>query len=182
MNPTTSPSARKFAELLGDGPLARVALEASLDSIESPAYIVSESGTALHTNEAGRRKLAGSADELRGELAQAVASIAAAGPPPPPGVLVTALRSKPNPTYFLVLFREPSTFESNIAYAAALWELTPRQRDVLELVAEGFSNKTIAVRLGCTERTVESHLTTIYEKSGVTSRTALVAAMARDRR
>jgi DNA-binding NarL/FixJ family response regulator len=47
---------------------------------------------------------------------------------------------------------------------------------VAELVAEGLSNKEVAVRLVVTVRTVEAHLSKIYSKLGVRSRTELAAA------
>jgi DNA-binding NarL/FixJ family response regulator len=45
-----------------------------------------------------------------------------------------------------------------------LAELTPREREVLALVAEGLSNKAIAARLFVTERTVEAHVKQIFTK------------------
>ena len=48
--------------------------------------------------------------------------------------------------------------------------LSTREREVLRMVVEGSSNKTIADRLDITERTVKTHLTTIYQKLGVTDR------------
>ena len=50
-------------------------------------------------------------------------------------------------------------------------ELTGREQEVLRLVAAGDSNKHIARKLGITERTVKSHLTSVYSAIGVTSRT-----------
>jgi DNA-binding NarL/FixJ family response regulator len=49
--------------------------------------------------------------------------------------------------------------------------LTPREREVLECVAEGLPNKLIARRLGIAERTVKAHLTRVFSVLGVTDRT-----------
>jgi DNA-binding NarL/FixJ family response regulator len=54
--------------------------------------------------------------------------------------------------------------------------LSPRELEVLDLVAEGRSNTEIARRLHLSETTVKSHLAHIYPKLGVSSRTAAVAA------
>jgi DNA-binding CsgD family transcriptional regulator len=54
--------------------------------------------------------------------------------------------------------------------------LTPSERRVAELVAEGLSNKEVAARLVVTVRTVEAHLSKIYAKLGLRSRTELAAA------
>ena len=50
-------------------------------------------------------------------------------------------------------------------------QLTGREREVLLLVRDGLPNKTIARRLGITERTVKAHLTHVFERLGVTDRT-----------
>ena len=55
--------------------------------------------------------------------------------------------------------------------SAAEAELTPREREVLCLVAQGLTNYQIARRLCLSTRTVEAHLTHIYAKLGVRSRT-----------
>ena len=52
--------------------------------------------------------------------------------------------------------------------------LTKHQRRVLELVAEGMSNKVIAAELGVTEATIKQHNFRIYKKLRVNSRAALV--------
>ncbi len=49
--------------------------------------------------------------------------------------------------------------------------LSSRERQVLDLVAEGLANKQIARRLGIAERTVKAHLTRIFQQIGVTDRT-----------
>jgi DNA-binding NarL/FixJ family response regulator len=57
--------------------------------------------------------------------------------------------------------------------------LTRQEGEVLELVRAGLSNRAIAERLVLSVKTVEGHLTTIYGKFGVTSRTQILAALAR---
>lgn len=49
--------------------------------------------------------------------------------------------------------------------------LTPRERQVLILVAQGLANKQIARRLGVSEKTVKAHLTKVFASIGVTDRT-----------
>jgi DNA-binding NarL/FixJ family response regulator len=49
--------------------------------------------------------------------------------------------------------------------------LSPREREVLNLVVEGLANKQIARRLGIAERTVKAHLTNVFQAIGVTDRT-----------
>jgi predicted ATPase/class 3 adenylate cyclase/DNA-binding CsgD family transcriptional regulator len=80
--------------------------------------------------------------------------------------------------------------EEAIAYAqrgrgerkrpASGWgSLTPMENDVVRLVREGLGNKDIGVRLFISPRTVQSHLTHVYAKLGLTSRVQLVQEAAR---
>jgi predicted ATPase/class 3 adenylate cyclase/DNA-binding CsgD family transcriptional regulator len=57
--------------------------------------------------------------------------------------------------------------------------LTPTEHDVVRLVTEGLANKDIATRLFVSPRTVQSHLTHVYNKLGVNSRVQLVQEAAR---
>jgi DNA-binding CsgD family transcriptional regulator len=59
--------------------------------------------------------------------------------------------------------------------------LTPRQNELLRLLAAGHTNSQIGRRLGISEATVRTHLENIYEKLGVSSRTAAVLRAFPDR-
>jgi DNA-binding NarL/FixJ family response regulator len=58
-------------------------------------------------------------------------------------------------------------------------DLTPRELDVLRLLAEGLSNKLIASRLGISEHTVKFHINAILAKFGAQSRTEAVVRATR---
>ena len=62
-------------------------------------------------------------------------------------------------------FREP------LKAAAEVEELSPREHEILELLAQGFPNKEIAHRLGVSDGTVRWHLRHVYDKLHVRSRT-----------
>ncbi len=58
--------------------------------------------------------------------------------------------------------------------------LTPREMEILELVAQGMSNRRIAYSLGISHQTVKNHMTAILRKLGATGRTeAAVSALRR---
>jgi DNA-binding NarL/FixJ family response regulator len=54
--------------------------------------------------------------------------------------------------------------------------LSPRETEILELLAEGLTNRQISRRLFISEATVKTHLVHVYGKLGVDSRTAAIAA------
>lgn len=66
--------------------------------------------------------------------------------------------------------------EENKEDSEALKKLSPRQIDVLKLIASGKSNKQIAWELGLTEGTVKLHVTAILKTLNVYNRTGAVAA------
>jgi len=71
--------------------------------------------------------------------------------------------------------RSSDPIEVRLESATAAWKLTPRQTDVMRLVARGNANKDIASALGCAENTIELHVTALLRRGGVSSRTQLVA-------
>ncbi|WP_159063048.1 response regulator transcription factor, partial [Streptomyces scabiei] len=59
--------------------------------------------------------------------------------------------------------------------------LTARELEIAELVAQGLTSQAIADRLYVSRRTVETHVSRIFRKTRVSSRTALATLMARRR-
>jgi DNA-binding CsgD family transcriptional regulator len=60
------------------------------------------------------------------------------------------------------------------------WQLTPQERQVVLQVVQGLSNQQIATAFTLSEHTIESHLSHVYEKLSVHSRSELLACLFRD--
>lgn len=74
---------------------------------------------------------------------------------------------------------EAATASATTSSAAGLDSLSERERQVLDLVADGRDNQAIAAALHLSVRTVERHLSNCYSKLGVTGKAARAAAAAR---
>jgi DNA-binding NarL/FixJ family response regulator len=77
------------------------------------------------------------------------------------------------PAVFDALRRAPGP--TNDEPEEGLGSLTAREREVLNLLARGLSNRDIAEQLVITNKTVKNHLSRIYEKIGVHSRAEAIA-------
>lgn len=64
----------------------------------------------------------------------------------------------------------PTAIKAALASRAARSELSDREREVLEAIVRGRSNKEIAAALGISENTVKVHTTRVFEKLGVADR------------
>ncbi len=73
----------------------------------------------------------------------------------------------------------PSLSTAPSADSSAADALTPRELEVLALVAEGLPNKAIAARLGISEHTVKFHVNSVMSKLSVQSRTEAVVRATR---
>ena len=77
------------------------------------------------------------------------------------------------PSLVAELMRLPRGGESS-SEDSLIDPLTAREKEVLQLMAQGLANKQIALSLGISEHTVKFHLSSLYAKLGVSSRTEAV--------
>ena len=70
----------------------------------------------------------------------------------------------------------PAAINAALAARAARTELSDREKEVLEMLVRGRSNKEIASALGISENTVKVHTTRVFEKLGVADRLEAVTA------
>jgi DNA-binding CsgD family transcriptional regulator len=79
--------------------------------------------------------------------------------------------------WLISLVRGGPSLSARIVQAGQAFGLTPREREALELLAEGLSNRQIAAAIDVTESTVKFHLVSVMRKAGVASRTELLARL-----
>ena len=155
-------------------PYMRAALDVALERIGAPAFVIDGRGTIRHTNSAGQHLL-----ERDRAGAEGVLRAAVAGRPSSMTLDLVPISDGAECGSLYLAIVTAATAEDRIAAAVsdcrARWRLTPKQTEVLKYVAAGLSNAAIAARMGCVERTVELHVSALFERADVESRAALVA-------
>jgi DNA-binding NarL/FixJ family response regulator len=88
-----------------------------------------------------------------------------------PDDLATAIRQAFDPSLYLAAGKTAHRPGPRRQNSAGLHELTPRELEILRLVAQGHSNGELAAMLWITQQTIKFHLSNIYRKLGVGNRT-----------
>lgn len=136
------------------------------------AYVITDDGRVVGGNARARTELASDGVGVPARLARA------AGDPAQTAFDVFPVVVEGRTERVVLVERERGvTIADRVRDAAGRWSLTTRQAEVLELVARGLSNKEIGLALGCSEVTVEKHVTSIFRAAGVDARGRLVAAV-----
>jgi DNA-binding CsgD family transcriptional regulator len=158
---------------LGGSPLLDLseaaALAAALEEIPSPAFVVWADGRIACANRPGQ-----AASGLAPELVATglLESLRGRGQ----AFRLTPIVAPGAPRHFIAVQVGGAVDPApRVAAAAASLGFTPRQSQVLGLLALGRSNKGIANELGCAESTVEIHVTALLAKSGCESRCEFVS-------
>jgi DNA-binding CsgD family transcriptional regulator len=154
-------------------------LDAIIDVVDAPLFVVGEGGTLVASNDGGRRLLESNGPDVQQILRTAGDTKADAEIATWTIGQISAWRRwivVDDSAYALVVIEVArASVEAVLNRAVQTYTLTVRQSDVLRLILEGASNKEIASRLRMAPRTVEVHLTAIFDKTGVESRARLIA-------
>ena len=165
-----------------DVPLCLTVLEMLLDVVDTSVFVVAADGQVVVANARGMSLLERYGEVLRSFLGAGTAESSAADP-----TLASWSEGSFSGTrrWFVLggrgrhalIFVEDAerSSEGVVERAAREWMLTVRQKAVFRLVLDGHSNKEIGERLGLAPRTVEVHITMLFEKTGVDSRARLIA-------
>jgi DNA-binding NarL/FixJ family response regulator len=153
----------------------KIVRESGLDAIGGPALILDPSGEVLRANAAAQALLDRDGSAVKSALASTIA-----------GDLgehlweLTPLRDAETPLGFLALLTtstKEGKLDDAVREATRLWKLTARQQQVLVLVAQGWTNALVAETLAIGDRTVEFHVSAIFDKAGVDNRATLMAKL-----
>lgn len=144
-------------------------LDAVFEAIPLPAFVLDPRGGLVGANVAGREWLARDRTGHKAALRNA-----ALGRAEPGRFRTTEVRAVGASRRFLVLAVDAAQTTHASRTAATHWGFSPREAQVLALLGAGLTNRAIAAELAVAERTVESHLTSMYCKAQVETRAELV--------
>lgn len=157
-------------ERLGKEALASAALDAVLSAVEHPTWLVNARGDVVLCNGPGRAHLGGRGSGVLMRLREVARGT------PDPAFRSVVVESSGLPRHTLVMGRgEGGEAGARLRDRATEWSLTPREGQILTLVARGLPNHSVARELGCSLRAVEAHVTTVMRKARVDNRASLVA-------
>jgi DNA-binding CsgD family transcriptional regulator len=150
---------------LGTDAVREAALLAALDEVPVPALLMTRDGGVVHANDLARAAMTRGASLVAEAFAQVRGRSGATR------LTIHALSARGMPTHYLIVDpAQPSDVLPRVLVAAKRWRLTPRQAQVLALLAHGHANKTIAAELACAEVSIERHVTVILRKTATHSR------------
>jgi DNA-binding NarL/FixJ family response regulator len=131
--------------------------------------VFDEAGVLLEANAAGTAWLDDHRATSRDTLRRALRGLAAPGQ-----FQVTDVKVGDAITRRIVVFRGDAPAAHAWRSAVVAWGFSKREAEVLALLARGLTNRAIAADLAIVERTVEAHLTSMFEKGQVETRAELV--------
>ena len=150
-------------------PTEAAVLAAVLEEIPSAAFVLWADGRIACVNRLGHSARELAPDSIDSGLLESLGGRSEA-------YRVTRILAPGSPRHFLAVQAGGEVDPGpRVADAAARFGFTPRQAQVVGLLALGRSNKAIGNELGCAEATVEIHVTALLGKSGCGSRLELMS-------
>jgi DNA-binding NarL/FixJ family response regulator len=153
-----------------------VTVERVLEALSSATFVVRQTGELVHGNSAGIALWNADRQGIAEALRRALRGEGTGG-----DFEVAPIVEAGEGRLFLATRRRDSDLAGRVAHAARRWGLTPRQTEVLARVVGGASNLGASLDLGCSVKTVETHLAATFDKAQVPSRSALVAKVLSER-
>lgn len=159
---------------MGHAIATQALLEAALEAIPAAAFVVRGASIA-HANATGRLLYDRDRESIVAKLRESLHGPTQGGAP----FAITQVEVPGSVATSLAVMRADGSgeLERRLRSFSSVHGLTPRQTDVLTLLARGYGNKTIAERIGVAASTVEEHVTSLLRKTGTDSRSALVARL-----
>jgi DNA-binding CsgD family transcriptional regulator len=161
----------RLEQQFGPGALPGM-FDAALEALRTAAFVVGPSGAIEMANSVGRALLERGRQDVLSSISQSAQQGSNAG-----AFSINRVTAPGWPAYMLAIRKESPELAERVLLVQARWGLSARQARVLELVADGVSNKEIALALGCAEVTIENHLTELFRRSGARSRAGLVGRL-----
>jgi DNA-binding CsgD family transcriptional regulator len=167
------PMKRRLAteRLLREGRTTRGLLDAAFEAIAAPAFVLGERGRLLDANRAGTVWLRWDRAAREALLASAVRGGRARA-----GFAITKIVARGAPVRFLAVRQGVDAAAAHALHASvSRWGFTRREAEIFAHLSRGKPNRAIAAELAISERTVETHLTSMFGKAQVGSRAELLA-------
>jgi DNA-binding NarL/FixJ family response regulator len=143
----------------------RTMVEATYEGRESPGFVVIGAENEEWLTEALRAGVVRATLPRAASSAEIIAAVMAVS---------AGLIAIDADTFAAVIASNHSYEERSEPAGTTVEALTPREREVLKMLAEGLSNKEIAARMKISEHTVKFHTAQIFAKLGVSTRTEAV--------
>jgi len=156
---------------LAQSRLEELAVNAALENIPGAALIVTSTGAVERSNARARALMALGKEQVLRAVQESLhhPSLSA-------DFEITELFTFGNVVRYLAVQRSVgSTICDRLALSIHRWRLTAQEARVFAQLVNGESNRHIAAKLGCAERTVELHVTHILQRLDVDNRNAAIA-------
>lgn len=152
-----------------EAPLYAATLDRLLETLVQPVFLVDDFGQVALANQPARSILEQAPTDTRIALKEARSGRS-------PEFERMVVEGPGIPRHHLLVRRAKSPDgEARLVDASRRWRTSPRETEVLRLVARGHTNADIARELGISLRTLELHVTRLFDKAGVDNRATLIA-------